>query len=242
MRSSVRCCLTLTLGALVSCAEGTGPLARRSGDLSIAVPSLTGAVPAAQDGPSLAYAVGDPPPDMPPEFNVPAGIDYSNTDILLTETMLGAVATMNFFANVAEQSMTVKLSYKNQPIGSFGPYISADQVWYPRWSTLETRAEIPLSKPCGHHGHAESVHSVKNEYTVPTMGVWPISSAKNTSAADADQAFCPDSVVRSTQTYLESGANDRSIDSGGAWYICYTDNYYRNGVLVKIVIISCTQF
>lgn len=232
--------LSLLACALVplACAEGTAP-GVGSHDLDLNVPDLihsgsqvhaskvsSSLNPPPDDDGSGGGGGGDsPPPGAPAEFNTAAQLLQTWTDAGFTTEVAFAQAYMKYVGTDAEQSVSLSLRYKQQPVASH-VQTDPDSHYSPFLHDITTSTSLAITGRCGYIVDGSGDHTAWNQWTTGSQ-VWVWQRVHASESKSRVQPPC----LEGDSTYVQvnqSGAGPRDSTSE-VWVICWWADYYVNG-------------
>lgn len=130
---------------------------------SLAATACTDAVAPVSPGGASAW-MDEAPPGAPSEFDQPTHLAGYSLDLRLEPTYGRGVATMYYWANRAEQSVSLTLRTPEGGVIAPGPVTSQRSEWYPHEGTLQTVAYVGVNGSCGHMLDGQSQHRAWHEW------------------------------------------------------------------------------
>lgn len=263
MNSSFRRLASITplVVALAGCSD-SAPLAsavdahaRTAGDLPLVVPATSALTSRSLDGGSVVTALDSQPASsrvtpsfgssfdsvsvFSSEFTDAAIIQYPTTRAYFMRANGATVAigegSMRFFANRAEQSVSVTVS---TPSGGLlnATQLDAFSATIPAWYDMVTYARIPLAGDCGYSVTAATNHKAWHRFPFPPFTEFGHDFALSMAGLDQLPA-CPTQIKTTTGT---GGEGDSRI-TDSQWQICYWLVWYdSNGVELWRDFLYCT--
>ena len=240
--------ITAFLGAAVSfaCADATAPATAR--DLQVRVPRVD---PPSGSGVTALIADGVESDDgaaadeVPPEFEAPATIRTAWVRAAINSAYAGAEAYMEYWGNVAQQTVALTLLADGRQIANPPPVTDGESWLIPIFGSLRTFASVPVSGACGIAVTATAHHLVKNEWALPGVSPILLSREEESDQGHAGELICPDSTQRPPS---EDGASAEDGGAGGdnpdgdqpVYLSCWWKLTFEGETLVDVEALSCT--